>query len=108
MIRKLIICLIFLSLPAFAETDERSCSIFSSWVHAVAIHKAGGVPAKDVIYSLEQHEAIDDEFKIVLQAIVDWLYDPRNPPITNEAEIAAVTYGSYQECLKERTKQRIL
>ncbi len=106
MVRKLILCLIFLTSPAFAESEnERACSVFSSWVYAVAFHKAGGVPAKDVIYSLEQQHPIDEDFKPTLQKIIDWLYAPDFPPIVNGSEIAYITSGAYQECLKERNQE---
>jgi len=104
--RKLIFLLIFFTLPTFASTeDEKACSVFVSWVNAVAIHKAGGVPAEDVIYSLEQQSAIDEEFLPVLQTIIDWLYDPEFPPITNASEIAYIVNGSYHECVEARTKE---
>ncbi len=104
--RKLLFLLIFFTLPTFADSteDEQQCSIFSSWVHAVAFRKAGGVPAKDVIYSLEQQHTIEENFKPVLQEIIDWLYDPNFPPITNGSEIAYVTHGAYRECVEERSK----
>ena len=104
MIRKLILCLIFLTSSALADSEaEKACSAFSSWVYAVAFHKAGGVPAKDVIYSIEQQHHIDEDFKPTLQKIIDWLYAPDFPPIVNGSEIAYITSGAYRECLKERT-----
>ena len=109
MVRKLIICLIFLTSSTFAATaaeDERACSIFSSWVRAVAMHKASGVPAKDVIYSLEQQSIVEEDLKPVLQEIIDWLYDPKNPPITSGADIDYITFGAFKECVRARAELR--
>lgn len=105
---KHIILLVFLlcSAPLFAATeDQRTCSVFSSWVNAVALHRAQGVPKKDVIYSLEQKGTIEESFKPALQSIIDWIYAPEFPPITNGQDIASITYGAYARCLQ--TKGRV-
>ena len=103
---KLILLLILFVTPVLAATEEqRSCSIFSSWVNAVAVQRAHGVPKKDVIYSLEQQSTIDENFIPALQAIIDWIYAPEFPPIASGQDIASITYGAYSRCLVVREEQ---
>ena len=103
---KLTLLLILFVTPILAATeDQRTCSVFSSWVNAVALHRAQGVPKQDVIYSLEQQGTVEEEFKPTLQTIIDWIYAPEFPPITNGQDIASITYGAYARCLQTKDEQ---
>ncbi len=103
---KFALLLILFVTPLFAQTeDQRTCSIFSSWVNAVATHKAQGVPKKDVIFSLEQQGPIDEDFKPALQSIVDWIYASEFPPIESSQVVALITYGAYSRCLQTKKEQ---
>ena len=103
---KLTLLLILFVTPILAATeDQRTCSVFSSWVNAVALHRAQGVPKKDVIYSLEQQGTVEEDFKPTLQIIIDWIYAPEFPPIENGQDIASITYGAYARCLQTKREQ---